>query len=77
MIFMVVEGFGKADPDIEDAQAAAHATHEIVSCDVAEWRINDEEAIVGPSGSPGQHDEQNAEAGAYTHEHQHGKAMHP
>ena len=53
VIFMVVEGLGKADPDVEDAQAAAHAAHEIVGRDVAQRRINYEEAIIGPGRSPG------------------------
>ena len=45
---MVIEGFGKADPDVEDAQAAAHAAHKVIGRDVAERGVDDEEAIIGP-----------------------------
>lgn len=48
MVFMVIEGFGKADPDVENAQAAAHTAHKVIGRDVAQRRVNDEEAIVRP-----------------------------
>lgn len=72
-----MQSFGKSDPDVEDAQAAAHAAHKIVRSKIAQSRIHDKQTIIRPRGRPRQHDQKDPKAGADADEHQHGKAMDP
>src|SRR5579885_1250731 len=77
LVLMVMDGFGETDPDVEQAQAAAHAAAESVGEKSAYAGLAQQEGIVGPLLGPGQHDQQDAGRGADKDKQQHQQAVHP
>jgi hypothetical protein len=74
-MFVVVEGFRKTDPDVEQAEAAAQAAEKICRHDGAERRVGEQEIVVGPLGSPGEDYEKNSGDGADQNKKKDGAAM--
>jgi hypothetical protein len=56
-IFVVVDRFGKADPDVQQTESAAQSSEEPVGDQSAQSRIAQEQEIVGPLRRP-RHDHQ-------------------
>jgi len=74
---VIVQRLPEANPDIEQAEAAANAAKETVIHHAAERRERHQEIIVSPSGSPGQNDEQYTGDRANQHKKEDGDAMQP
>lgn len=64
MHFVVVKRLPEANPDVEQAQAAADAAKKTVGNDAAKSGKREQEIVVSPLGCPGQDDEQHPGYGA-------------
>jgi len=60
MAFVIVEGFPKADPDIEQAETTTQAAEEARRNNAAHEGILQKEGIIRPRGSPRNDHQQNA-----------------
>jgi len=72
-----VQRLPEANPDIEQAKAAAEAAEETVVHHATERREWHQEVIVGPSGGPWQDDQQHTRHRADQYEEKHRNAMQP
>jgi hypothetical protein len=70
-LLVVMDGFREADPNIKQAQAAAHATHESVRQKVLEPGISDEKTVAGPLFAPGEYDQDYAQHRTEENKQQH------
>ena len=77
LVFVVVEGFPEADPDVEQSQAAAQPTEEAGRDESTKPGKRQQKIIVGPLGGPGQDHEQHAGDRANQHEKEDGGAVQP
>jgi hypothetical protein len=67
-MFVVMEGFPEADPDIEYSQAAAYATKKTGGDKGTKPGIGEKKIIIGPLRGPRQDHEQDAGNGANEYE---------
>ena len=74
---MVVQGFPKTEPDIQDSQSAAQAPDKPIADERSQSGKKQQQAVVGPLRSPRHNNQQHSYAGADEHEHKHGDAMKP
>jgi len=65
LVFVVVQRLPKADPDIQQSEAAAQATEKAICDQSAETGVGEQQIVIGPFGRPRQNDEQNTGHGAY------------
>jgi hypothetical protein len=72
-----VNGFPEADPDIQQAQAAAQTPEESAGNYGAQIGPPEKELIVCPFRPPGQNQEQNSHRRTEKHQQQHSQAMEP
>jgi len=76
-VFVVVEGFPEADPDVEQSQAAAQTAKEAGGDEGTEPGKREQKIIVGPLGGPGQDHEQDTGDGADQHKKEDGGTVQP
>src|ERR1700726_2781564 len=77
LLFVVVEGFPKADPDVEQTQAPAQSTKEAGRNEGTKPGKREQQIVVGPLGGPGQDHEQHPGDRADQNEKKDGGAVHP
>ena len=74
----VVDGFGDADPDIEEADAGDDAADGAVVEDVGEGGAGEDKGVVVPdAGPPGEDEDEDAEVDAEEDEDKEGDALEP
>src|SRR5262249_28155503 len=76
-VLVVVDGFGEADPDVEEAEPTAEPAEKSEGHDAMQSGIVEQQGIIGPLLGPGQNNKQYARRGADENEKQHQQAMHP
>jgi hypothetical protein len=77
LVFVVVESFPEADPDIEQSQAAAQSTKKSGGDENAQPGIGEKKIIIRPLGRPRQNYEQHACHRADQYEKKDGGAVQP
>jgi hypothetical protein len=77
LVFVVVQRLPKADPDIQQSEAAAQAAEKAICDQGAETGVGEQQVIVGPFGRPRQDDEQNAGYGADQNKEEDGDPVKP
>jgi hypothetical protein len=74
---MIVNGFPKTQPEVQNTQSAGQAADESTGNEVAQiWR-GQEERVIGPAGRPGKNDQEHAKRGAQGDEQQRAEAKKP
>jgi hypothetical protein len=76
-VFVVVEGFPEADPDVEQSQAAAQAAKEAGGDQGTKPGKREQQIVVGPLRGPGQDHEEDAGDSADQDEKENGSAVQP
>src|SRR5260370_24112888 len=77
LVFVVVQRLPKADPDIQQSEAAAQAAEKAVCDQIAKTGIGEQQVVVGPFGRPGQNHEQNTGDRAHQDKEQHADPVNP
>ena len=77
MLFVVVERFPKANPNVEQSQAAAQSTEEAGRDQCTKPRKRKQKIIIGPLRGPRKNHKQHAGDRADQHEKKDGGAVHP
>ena len=76
-VFVIVDRFGEADPDVEQTQSAAQPAKKTVGHDGAQIGITQQEGVVGPLRGPGQNDQQHARGRTDKYEQQDQQTVNP
>src|SRR5579864_6174752 len=71
LVFMIVNRFGEADPDVEQPEPAAEPAEKAVGDQGPQIGITQQEGVVGPLGGPGKDYQQYSGSSTNEHEQQH------
>jgi hypothetical protein len=77
LVIVIVEGFPEADPDVEQAHAAAQAAKETGGYQGTKPGISKKKIVVGPFRGPRQNQKEDAGDGANQHEEEDRGAVQP